>query len=104
MALLLVLLFSATAGNPVYRTCRLSTGAAQFCSATGHNGTVVAVGNGSLYRECQATQGVVRHCRDTYTGDTVLYRDGKYRVCDVRAGRVVRCEATGFNGTAVVAQ
>lgn len=100
--LFLALLLDAGAGGPAHRSCRISTGQAIFCEATGHNGDVVAAGDDGLYRDCRATQGVVRSCLATHTGDVVLHRDGKYRTCHLRAGRVVRCEATGFNGTAVV--
>lgn len=74
------------------------------CQGTAYTGQVPVERAGGRVYDCSVVMGEVTTCSLPHTGLVLLSRGegGKHVSCDVDHGIIARCDATGFNGDAVI--
>lgn len=83
--------------------CAIAVGLVHACAGTAFTGNAPVARAGRVY-VCSVVVGVPATCALPHTGSVVLPRGsgGRHVLCHVVSGIVSRCEATGFNGDAVI--
>jgi hypothetical protein len=83
--------------------CTIAVGLVFSCRPNGYTGTAAVERDGRVY-DCSVVMGEVSACSLPHTGLVVLSRGagGKHVSCHADHGIVTRCDATGFNGDAVI--